>query len=84
MIAIFIAFQYSVHISYIYIYILQINILCILHARMVNQDFDLSSLRTVFLAGERADPDTLKWAETALKVSLFVLFFCFGFLFCAF
>ncbi len=24
-------------------------------------EFDLSSLRTLFLAGERADPDTLKW-----------------------
>ncbi|MBR9913006.1 MAG: propionyl-CoA synthetase [Gammaproteobacteria bacterium] len=26
-------------------------------------DFDLSSLRTLFLAGERADPDTIQWAE---------------------
>ncbi|MFA7554611.1 MAG: propionyl-CoA synthetase [Spongiibacteraceae bacterium] len=25
--------------------------------------FDLSSLQTIFLAGERADPDTLQWAE---------------------
>jgi propionyl-CoA synthetase len=30
--------------------------------------FDLSSLRTLFLAGERADPDSLKWAENSLKV----------------
>ncbi|MGL4591535.1 MAG: AMP-binding protein, partial [Aestuariivirga sp.] len=30
--------------------------------------YDLSSLRTLFLAGERADPDTVKWAETQLKV----------------
>ena len=27
------------------------------------KEFDLSSLRTLFLAGERADPDTLKWSE---------------------
>ncbi len=27
----------------------------------------LSSLRALFLAGERADPDTLKWAETKLQ-----------------
>ena len=30
--------------------------------------YDLSSLRTLFLAGERADPDTVKWAEDMLKV----------------
>jgi propionyl-CoA synthetase len=30
--------------------------------------YDLSSLRTLFLAGERADPDTVKWAETKLKI----------------
>ncbi|MGI9591882.1 MAG: propionyl-CoA synthetase [Myxococcota bacterium] len=30
--------------------------------------FDLSSLRTLFLAGERADPDTVGWAERALSV----------------
>jgi propionyl-CoA synthetase len=30
--------------------------------------YDLSGLRTVYLAGERADPDTIKWAETQLKV----------------
>jgi propionyl-CoA synthetase len=29
---------------------------------------DLKSLRTLFLAGERADPDTVKWAEDHLKV----------------
>ena len=29
---------------------------------------DLKSLRTLFLAGERADPDTVKWAEDMLKV----------------
>ncbi|HEX5066152.1 MAG TPA: propionyl-CoA synthetase [Myxococcota bacterium] len=29
---------------------------------------DLSSLRTLFLAGERADPDTIAWCERALRV----------------
>jgi propionyl-CoA synthetase len=29
---------------------------------------DLASLRTLFLAGERADPDTLAWCERALRV----------------
>lgn len=30
--------------------------------------YGLSSLRTLFLAGERADPDTVRWAEWALGV----------------
>jgi len=30
--------------------------------------YDLSKFRTLFLAGERADPDTIKWAENLLKV----------------
>jgi len=30
--------------------------------------YDLSSLRTLFLAGERCDPDTLHWAEDRLGV----------------
>ncbi len=30
--------------------------------------YDLSSLRTLFLAGERADPDTIQWAERMLGV----------------
>jgi propionyl-CoA synthetase len=30
--------------------------------------YDLSCLRTLFLAGERADPETIKWAERNLKV----------------
>jgi propionyl-CoA synthetase len=30
--------------------------------------FDLSKFRTLFLAGERADPPTVEWAETQLKV----------------
>jgi len=29
---------------------------------------DLSKFRTLFLAGERADPDTIQWAEKLLKV----------------
>jgi propionyl-CoA synthetase len=31
-------------------------------------NFDLSSLRALFLAGERADPDTVAWCERALGV----------------
>jgi propionyl-CoA synthetase len=31
------------------------------------QDKDLSKFRTLFLAGERADPDTIKWAENIRK-----------------
>jgi propionyl-CoA synthetase len=30
--------------------------------------YELAKLRTLFLAGERADPDTVKWAEDILKV----------------
>ena len=30
--------------------------------------YDLSAFRTLFLAGERADPDTVKWAERILGV----------------
>jgi len=30
--------------------------------------YDLSKFRTLFLAGERADPDTIQWAERALQV----------------
>jgi propionyl-CoA synthetase len=30
--------------------------------------YDLSKFRTLFLAGERCDPDTLHWAEQQLKV----------------
>ncbi|ESR22643.1 propionyl-CoA synthetase [Lutibaculum baratangense] len=32
------------------------------------KEYDTSGLRTLFLAGERADPDTVKWAETILGV----------------
>ncbi len=31
-------------------------------------NYDLSSLRTLFLAGERADPDTIEWAQARLNV----------------
>ncbi len=30
--------------------------------------YDLTGFRTLFLAGERCDPDTLNWAESILKV----------------
>lgn len=30
--------------------------------------YDLSAFRTLFLAGERADPETVKWAEQKLRV----------------
>lgn len=30
--------------------------------------YDISSLKTLFLAGERADPDTIKWSEQKLGV----------------
>jgi propionyl-CoA synthetase len=32
------------------------------------QRYDLSRLRTLFLAGERSDPDTLSWAQQKLRV----------------
>ncbi|HVX91885.1 MAG TPA: AMP-binding protein, partial [Xanthobacteraceae bacterium] len=31
-------------------------------------NYDLSRFRALFLAGERADPDTVSWAETMLRV----------------
>ena len=31
-------------------------------------DYDMSSLDSLFLAGERADPDTIKWAQAKLGV----------------
>jgi propionyl-CoA synthetase len=31
-------------------------------------EYDLKKFRTLFLAGERADPDTIAWAEKLLKV----------------
>ncbi len=32
------------------------------------EHYDLTQFRTLFLAGERADPDTVKWAEEMLSV----------------
>jgi propionyl-CoA synthetase len=32
------------------------------------RDYDISCLRTLFLAGERSDPDTIAWAERMLGV----------------
>jgi propionyl-CoA synthetase len=32
------------------------------------KDYDLSSLKTLFLAGERADPDTVLWLENNLSI----------------
>jgi propionyl-CoA synthetase len=32
------------------------------------KDYDISSLDALYLAGERADPDTIRWAEEKLKV----------------
>ncbi|MEM6463667.1 MAG: propionyl-CoA synthetase [Pseudomonadota bacterium] len=32
------------------------------------KDYDLSALKTLFLAGERADPDTIEWARAKLNV----------------
>jgi propionyl-CoA synthetase len=32
------------------------------------EDYDLRGFRTLFLAGERADPETIKWAEAKLSV----------------
>src|SRR6476660_1865948 len=36
------------------------------HGKLLTQ-YDLAKFRTLFLAGERADPDTLAWAENLLK-----------------
>ena len=37
------------------------------HGKLLPQ-YDLAKFRTLFLAGERADPDTVMWAERLLKV----------------
>ncbi|HZH26204.1 MAG TPA: propionyl-CoA synthetase [Azospirillaceae bacterium] len=37
------------------------------NARLLDR-YDLGTLRTLFLAGERADPDTVEWAQRHLKV----------------
>lgn len=36
----------------------------------LKQKYDLKNLRALFLAGERADPDTVKWAENLLQVPI--------------
>ncbi|MGB3279095.1 MAG: AMP-binding protein, partial [Pseudorhodobacter sp.] len=33
-------------------------------------DYDLSHLQALFLAGERADPDTINWAKNALNIPI--------------
>ncbi|SEM49197.1 propionyl-CoA synthetase [Loktanella fryxellensis] len=33
--------------------------------------YDISSLRALYLAGERADPDTVIWAQTVMKVPVY-------------
>lgn len=35
------------------------------------KDYDLSQFRALFLAGERADPDTIQWAEEKLQVPVY-------------
>lgn len=34
-------------------------------------DYDMSHFRALFLAGERADPDTIHWAEDKLKIPVY-------------
>ncbi len=36
----------------------------------IKDNYDLSSLSALFLAGERSDPDTLTWAEKQLQVTV--------------
>lgn len=38
------------------------------HGAKLLANYDLSNFKTLFLAGERADPDTIIWAQDALKV----------------
>ncbi|MEH6526206.1 MAG: propionyl-CoA synthetase [Sneathiella sp.] len=38
------------------------------HEAKLLANYDLSNFETLFLAGERADPDTIIWAQNALKV----------------
>jgi propionyl-CoA synthetase len=35
------------------------------------KDYDMSCLRALYLAGERADPDTIKWAQDVMKVPVY-------------
>jgi len=39
-------------------------------AGLFKQDYDLTCLRALFLAGERADPDTIHWAQNLLDVPI--------------
>ncbi|MEM8578526.1 MAG: AMP-binding protein [Pseudomonadota bacterium] len=34
-------------------------------------DYDLSGLRALYLAGERADPDTIEWAQRVLNIPVY-------------
>ncbi|MEO0939132.1 MAG: AMP-binding protein [Pseudomonadota bacterium] len=34
-------------------------------------DYDLSRLRALYLAGERADPDTIEWAQKTLEIPVY-------------
>ena len=36
----------------------------------LKEKYDLSNLRALFLAGERADPDTVNWAENLLQIPI--------------
>ena len=36
----------------------------------LKKKYDLSNLRALFLAGERADPDTVNWAENLLQIPI--------------
>jgi propionyl-CoA synthetase len=35
------------------------------------KDYDISCLRALYLAGERADPDTIEWAQRIMKVPVY-------------
>jgi propionyl-CoA synthetase len=35
------------------------------------KDYDISCLRALYLAGERADPDTIKWAQRIMNVPVY-------------
>ncbi|SEQ61859.1 propionyl-CoA synthetase [Loktanella sp. DSM 29012] len=35
------------------------------------KDYDISSLRALYLAGERADPDTIIWAQNVMQVPVY-------------
>jgi propionyl-CoA synthetase len=35
------------------------------------KDYDISCLRALYLAGERADPDTIEWAQKIMKVPVY-------------